>query len=223
MSEEKPKKKKLTKLEKWFRSMRRFHAIVMRPFLPYKKVGHKDFFDDRAYVIVSNHLSVLDVIPAAIATTHPVHFIAKKELFEKGIGKWFTKKCECIPANRDGTDVRAMMTAMRYLKNGESIVIFPEGTRNKTEDMFLPFKSGAAAISIKTKTPIIPIVQVKKIKVFKRSYYYYGEPFELSEYYDKKITDEDIKEADEKLRQKLEDMYVELKDKLSDKKKRKNL
>ena len=109
------KKKKLTKLEKWFRSMRRFHAIVLRPFLPYKKVGHKELFDDRAYVIVSNHMSVLDVIPAAIATTHPVHFIAKKELFEKGIGKWFTKKCECIPVNRDGTDVRAMISDMKYL------------------------------------------------------------------------------------------------------------
>lgn len=221
INEETPKKqkKKLTKLEKWFRTMHRFHGIVMRPFLPYKKVGHTDFFDDRAYVIVGNHLSVLDVIPAAIATSRPVHFMAKKELFEKGIGKWFTKKCECIPVSRDGSDVRAMMTAMKCLKNGESVCIFPEGTRNKSDEIFLPFKSGATAIAIRTKTPIIPLIQVRKIKLFKRSYYYYGKPIEFTEFYDRKLTEKDIEEADEKLKQILLKMYYDLEDWLDSKKK----
>ena len=117
--------------------------------------------------------------------------------------------------------MRAVMQAMKYLKNGEIVCIFPEGTRNKTEDIFLPFKSGAAALSIKTKTPIVPMIQVRKIKVFKRSHVLYGEPFEFSEYYDKKLTEQDIKEADEKLRERMLDLYNRLNEMLNSKKRKK--
>lgn len=213
-------KKKRTKLERWFATMRRFHAVFMRPFFPCKKLGHIEKFNDRAYIIVGNHKSVLDVVPAALCMDKPVHYMAKKELTENKIGKWFTRKCECILVNRDGTDVRAVMLAMKYLKNGESVCIFPEGTRNKTDEVFLPFKSGAAALSIKTKTPIILMIQYKKIKAFKKSYVYFSEPFEFTEYYDKKLTDEDIKEADEKLKARMFEIYNQLGDYLADKKKK---
>lgn len=218
---EKVKKEKPTKLDKWFRTMRRFYKVVLRPILPLKKYGHTELFNDRSYIIVGNHLSVLDVIPSALSTDKPVYFMAKKELFEKGIGKWFTKKCQCIPVNRDGNDVRAVMEAMKCLKNGGIVNIFPEGTRNKSDDLFLPFKSGATALSIKTKTPIIPMIQVKRAKPFHKMNVLFGEPFEFTEYYGKKLTDEDIKKCDEILRQKLEDMYHEFENILADKKKKK--
>ena len=218
---QKKPKKKLTKLEKWFRFMRRVHKALYWFLLPYKKYGHIERFNDRSYIIVGNHRSVLDVIPAALATDKPVHYMAKKELFEKGIAKWFTKKCECIPVNRDGNDVRAIMQAMKYLKEGSVVCIFPEGTRNKTEDLFLPFKSGATALSIKTKTPIIPMLQLKKIKLFRKSHIYYGEPLEFKEYYDKKLTQEDIDRADEILLNKLEEAYHELENLTAKKSKKK--
>ena len=215
------KKKKLTKFEKWFRTMRRFHRICMKPFYPYKKHGHVENFNDGPYIIVGNHLSVLDVIPAAMATDKPIHYMAKKELCVKGISKWFTTKSECIPVNRDGNDVRAIMQSMKYLKDGGIVCIFPEGTRNKTKELFLPFKSGATALSIKTRTPIIPMIQVTKIKAFRTQHIYYGEPFEFTEYYDKKLTPEDIAVCDEILRKKLEDMYYEFKEFLESNKKKK--
>lgn len=217
----KEKKVKPTKFEKWFKTMRRIHRFFIKPFFPYQKHGHVDNFNDGAYIIVGNHLSVLDVIPAAMATDKPIHYMAKKELFEKGLSKWFTAKCECIPVNRDGNDVRAVMLSMKYLKSGGIVCVFPEGTRNKTSELFLPFRSGATALSIKTRTPIIPMIQVTKIKAFKKQHILYGEPFEFSEYYDKKLTPEDIAACDEILRQKLENMYYELKEMLDSKKKKK--
>ena len=219
---EKKKKVKPTKYEKWFKGLRRFHRICIKPFYPYKKHGHVDNFNDRSYIIVGNHLSALDVILAAMATDKPIHCMAKKELCQKGITKWFTTKCEAIPVNRDGNDVRAIMQAMKYLKEGGIVCIFPEGTRNKTNELFLPFKSGATSLSIKTRTPIIPMVQVNKIKAFRKQHVLFGEPLEFTEYYDKKITPEDIAVCDEILRQKLEDMYYELKEILDSKKKKKN-
>lgn len=217
----KTKKIKPTKFEKWFKFMRRVHKIFVYPFFPYKKYGHTERFNDGPYIIVCNHRSVLDVIPVVMTTDMPVHFMAKKELFEKGIGKWFTKKCECIPVSRDGTDVRAVMQAMKVLKNGGIVGIFPEGTRNKTEEKFLPFKSGAAALSIKTKCPIIPLVQIEKIKAFRCSKFYYGEPIEFTEFYDKKLTQEDIEKADEILLEKMTEAYINLENLLKDKKKNK--
>ncbi|MDE7167758.1 MAG: 1-acyl-sn-glycerol-3-phosphate acyltransferase [Clostridia bacterium] len=203
-------KKKLTKYEKWFRFLHRAQRFLGLGMIPIKKYGCTEKFNDRSYIIVANHRSIWDVVVAIMPTDKPVHFMAKKEIFENGIGKWFTSKCECIPVSRDGSDVRALMQAMKYLKEGSIVCIFPEGTRNKTEDVFLPFKSGAAALSIKTKTPIIPVVQLKKIKLFRKSKVYFGEPFELTEFYDKKLTQQDIEKADEVLFKKFVDYYNEL-------------
>ena len=217
----KEKKKKLTKFEKWFRFLHGAQRFASLGLIPVKKYGCTEKFNDRSYIIVGNHRSILDVVVAIMPTDKPVHFMAKKELFEKGLGKWFTKKCECIPVSRDGSDVRALMQAMKYLKEGSIVCIFPEGTRNKTEDVFLPFKSGAAALSIKTKTPIIPVVQLKKIKLFRRSNVYFGEPFELTEFYDRKLTQQDIEKADEVLFQKFLGYYNELTDLTAKKNKKK--
>lgn len=220
-STEKQKKRKLSKLEKWFRFMRRLYSSLLCIMVPIKRLGHKEQFNDRAYIYVANHLSIWDVIPAAISLDKPVHYMAKKEIANSRIGKWFTSKCECILVNRDGTDVRAVMTAMKYLKNGESVCIFPEGTRNKTDEVFLPFKSGAATLSIKTKTPIVMVLQCKRIKLFRRNYFYYSEPFEFNEYYGKKLTEDDISEADEKLKQKMLELYYQLVETIKNMKKRK--
>ena len=102
-------KKKRTKLEKWFTFMHRAHHLL-RPLFPYKKHGHTQPFNEGTYIIVGNHRSLFDVIPAALTTDRPVHFIAKKELWNKGLMKKFVIKCECIPVSRDGGDVRAIMT-----------------------------------------------------------------------------------------------------------------
>lgn len=217
----KKEKVKLNKVSKWFRTLRRAEPILYRPFFPYKKHGHTEPFKDRAYIFVGNHLSVLDVVFPAVASNRAIHYMAKKSLFEKGLMKKFVNKCECIPVNRDGTDVRAVMLAMKYLKAGECVCIFPEGTRNKTDKTFLPFKGGAAAISIKTKTPIVPMVQVKKIRFWRRAHVLYGEPFEFAEYYDKRLTEEDIQRCDDILLNKMYELHAELTKLLSKKKKAK--
>lgn len=218
----KKEKQKLNAVSKWFRTLRRAIPFLYRPFFPYKKHGHTELFADREYIFVGNHLSVLDVIFPVICTTKPVHFMAKNCLFEKGLMKWFVTKSECIPVNRDGTDVKAVMQAMKYLKKGESIGIYPEGTRNKTKERFLPFKGGATALSIKTKTPLIPIVQVKKIRIFRKSHILIGEPMEFSEYYDMRLTDEIIQNCEEILRDKLSEMYDKLNELLCKKRRKKS-
>ena len=116
------------------------------------------------------------------------------------VGSW-ARGCGVIGAQRDGSDVRTVMDAMRVLKNGEKISIFPEGTRNKVSDEeFLPFHGGAAMFAIKTKTPVIPFAICNRPKVFRKTHVVFGEPMEFTEYYGKKLTAADYEEAEEKLK-----------------------
>ncbi len=203
-------KKKPTKLEKWFKTLHRLDKIFLRPVFHYEMRGNGTKYNEGAYIFVSNHLSNLDVMYPCMITDRPVHFVAKKEMWESKIGKWFVEKSECIPANRDGTDVKAVMQIMRCLKNGEVVAIFPEGTRNPSYDELLPFKSGAAAIAIKTKTPIVPMAIAYRTRPFKKNYVAYGEPIEFTEYYGKKLTEEEITACDEKIRSIIWQMRVDL-------------
>ena len=123
---------------------------------------------------------------------------------------------------RDGTDVHTVMDAMRVLKNGEKISMFPEGTRNKTgSDEFLPFHGGSALLAIKTKTPVIPFVICTPPKFLRRTHVVFGEPMELSEYYDKKLTPADYEAAEEKLKARLYELRANFRAEQTAKKKRK--
>lgn len=188
--------------ERWFAFLR-FVERFMRIFYPYKRHNAVEKYDvSKAYVLLCNHYSMLDVMYPAAAMKKPVYFMAKKELWENKFLAWFCTKCRCIPVSRDGAaiDVKGIMTAMKYLKSGKNILIYPEGTRNKGDVDMLPFHAGFAAIAIKTRTPIIPIVQSGKPRLFRKSHVFFGAPIEFTEYYGKKLTEADLAECEKRLR-----------------------
>ena len=193
------------KLRKTFDMLRRFEKIIYRPLFPYKKHGNLTRHNDGPLIIIGNHYSIWDVVPAAMATDRAIHFMAKDELGKVKIGNWNIGEAalnwlQCIPVKRDGSDVQAVKTCLRYLKNGEVVNIFPEGTRNHSYDEFLPFKGGAAALAIKTHAPIVPVIEVERIRLFHRVDVIYGDPIYLTKYYGKRLTADEIEKVDEWLR-----------------------
>ena len=64
-------------------------------------------------------------------------------------------------------------------------------------------KGGAGVFAVKTKSPVVPVMFLKKPKAFRRTYYIVGEPFELSEFYDKKLVKEDYDKIDAVIREKM--------------------
>jgi 1-acyl-sn-glycerol-3-phosphate acyltransferase len=131
------------------------------------------------------------------------------------------KKAKMIPVSRDGNDVRALLDCFKCLKNNEKVAIYPEGTRNKTGDILMDFKHGAAIIAIKTQTPVIPVMIYCKPRFFRCTHILIGEPIELTEYYGRKLTDSEYAEADEKLREYMLKMHAEHTAYLESKKKKK--
>ncbi len=189
---------------------------VLKPFRFYGKRKVKD----GPCVYVSNHYTVFDPIYPACTTWEGIHYIAKRENFETPVIGWALRRVKGISANRDGNDVRVILDSFKCLKNGEKIALYPEGTRNKIGVDMLPFHHGAAMMAIKAKVPIIPIMLYKKPRFFRMAHVLIGEPFELTEYYDRKLTEEEMIEADEKIRLLMLSMRESHKEFLASKKKR---
>ena len=165
---------------------------------PFRFYGNRKV-KDGACVYICNHFGMLDPAYPACTTWEGIHFIAKTEVNKMPLIGFLFRKVKGISVNRDGNDVRALLDCFKCLKNGEKICIFPEGTRNKTGVELQPFRHGAAAIAIKAKVPIVPMMLYKKPKYFRVAHVLRGEPIELTEYYDKKLTETDYEEADQKL------------------------
>lgn len=169
-------------------------------------VGRKNLKKGKC-IITSNHRSNMDAIIVYHKFGRKLHFLAKKELFEnKALGS-FLRSIGCVSIDRQGTDIKAMKTTLELLKNNKTVAIFPQGTRAHTEDFDI--KNGVCMFAIKAKAPIVPIYIKKKPRLFCINKIYVGEPFELREFYDKKLTKEVLDEAGEVVTKK----YNELKDK----------
>ncbi len=184
-----------------------FYRVLVLPFYyllkPFKYYGEKKP-PEGGCVLVCNHYTMLDIVYPAATTWEGMHFVGKRSLDNVVVMKPILRSIRYIPVNRDGSDVRALLDCFKCLKNGEKICVFPEGTRNKTQADMLPFKHGASMMAIKTKSPILPMVLYTKPRWFRKTHVIVGEPFEFTEYYDKKkLTEEDFVEADNKLRDKM--------------------
>lgn len=116
-----------------------------------------------AVVICSNHKHVLDQCLAALATRRAINYMAKSEYF-KGSFAWFFKLAGCICVNRNGHDEEAKESANAVLSNGGALGIFPEGTRNKTDDLLGQFKFGAASLACKNEAMMVPVAVTGEYK-----------------------------------------------------------
>lgn len=170
--------------------------------LPYKLIG-KEKVKDGACVLVGNHYRIWDIVHMACTTKEKVHFITKQELFKSKFLAHLCDIVEAIPVSRDGQDAKAVMTALRYLKKGEKISMFPEGTRNKTDAELLPLKGGAALFAIKARVPVYPVMCLRKTRPFFRTKIIVGDGFELSEFYDRRMSADDYAAAENIIREKM--------------------
>ena len=126
-----------------------------------------------------------------MATKRPIHYMAKKEYFEGKLA-WFFKFVGCICVNRNGNDKVAKNYAIDILKNNGAIGLFPEGTRNKTSKLLLPFKFGTVSMAQKTNATIIPFGIIGNYKFRSKNLTIkYGTPF--------KVNDLTLEEANNKL------------------------
>lgn len=178
-------------------------------FYPQKVYG-KENITQGAAVVICNHYKNIDCAFLKKIFKDNSFFLAKEELFSNKLVAGFIRSFGAIPINRKDPALSSIFKATKVLKNGGKLIIFPEGTRNKTKERLLPLKDGSAVFAVKAKCPIIPVMMLKGAKAFRKTHIIIGEPIYLDEYYDKKIGESEVKELDEKLRSEMLLLHDEL-------------
>lgn len=171
--------------------------------------GEEHIPKEGGVVLCCNHMSNLDPTTMAAFVKRPVRYIAKKELFEKRWSAKLLSSLGAFPVDRQTTDMKALKTAIKLLKNGEALGIFAEGTRVK-EGEAKAAKAGVALFALKGEAPIVPICISSKYKFRSIVHIRYGEPIYLDEYKGQKVTTEMMEEITEKVMEKVREMRVEV-------------
>ncbi|HKL47999.1 MAG TPA: lysophospholipid acyltransferase family protein, partial [Candidatus Izemoplasmatales bacterium] len=129
-------------------------------------IGLENLPKDPGFTIYSNHTSMMDIAVLMYKIyQYPVAFLAKKEVGKLfSIGKW-TTSLGSVMLDRENTrkGAEAILDVIRNVKNGLTMVVFPEGTRSKEIGQLLPFKPGSFKIALKSRVPLVPITIVKPL------------------------------------------------------------
>ena len=167
------------------------------------KIINKEFIPkDGAILIAGNHKHLYDQCLTIIATKRGIHYMAKKEYFDNKKLAWFFKGTGCISVDRSKKDPHAVDLALSVLKDDGAIGLFPEGTRNRTNEFLLPFKFGAVSMASKTNALIVPFGITGDYKFRSKNLTIrYGKPF--------KIGDMSLEEANNKLYKEVERLMKE--------------
>lgn len=156
-------------------------------------------------IIYSNHFSFLDPIVLGCFIKPQVRFMAKKELFSSKFSNFVLTRLGAFPVRRGETDISAIKNAIRVLRNGQVLGIFPEGTRNKGESL-LEAEPGLSMIAIKARVPVVPVAIKSNYKPFNQVIIRIGKPINLNEYYEKKLSVKEHKELSNRLMEKVAQM-----------------
>lgn len=179
--------------------------IVKPIFLLYynPKIINKEYIPkDGSILIVGNHIHLFDQFLTIFATKRGIHYMAKKEYFDSKKTRWFFNNVGCISVDRKHKDKRAVDLALSVLNDGGAIGLFPEGTRNRTNKILLPFKYGAVSMAKKTDSYLIPFGITGDYKFRSKNLMIrYGKPF--------KVTNIKIDEANKKLYKEVERLIKE--------------
>lgn len=188
---------------------------------PYKIYG-KENIPKGGAILVCNHFSAIDCAFLVDVYSKDNFFMCKKEIMDNKFLAFFVKRFGGIPIDRGGTDLKSFFATVKVLKNDHKLTIFAEGTRNKTgTDELQELKSGPTVLSVKTKKPIVPIMILKKPKIFRRTRLMIGAPIYFDQLFDKKFDQDAIDEMNLLLRERMIEVQNKLKEKV-DKNKRKS-
>lgn len=130
--------------------------------------GTENIPTDRSVLFVGNHRSIFDILILYVNVKKPTGIIAKKELGKVPLLKRWMYNIRCIFLDRDNIKegLKMVLNAIEMVKSGINIAIFPEGTRNKDNGTFLPFKGGSFKIAEKSGCDVIPFAIINSAAIF---------------------------------------------------------
>lgn len=191
-----------------------FNVVIFISGIKRTVIGEENVPRDQAVLYVGNHRSIFDIVLAYPRVPNPTGFIAKKEILKVPLLNIWMIFMDCLFLDR--SDIRKglemVLTAIDKVKNGISIFIYPEGTRNKTEAPLGEFHKGSFKIAQKSGCPIIPVVINHSDEIFEKHIPFirstkvtieYCKPVILSD-----LSKEDQRNIDQYVKNIIEETYI---------------
>jgi 1-acyl-sn-glycerol-3-phosphate acyltransferase len=129
---------------------------LMIVFMINLKIENRDYINEQqTYIFVSNHRSMLDIPIYALACTNTFRFLSKAELGKVPLLGYVIRKLYITVNRKDKHDrSKSLEKMLASLKEGISVFLAPEGTRNTSSEKLLPFKEGAFRLAITSQLPV---------------------------------------------------------------------
>jgi 1-acyl-sn-glycerol-3-phosphate acyltransferase len=108
-------------------------------------------------IVVSNHVSGLDALLLIASARRPLHFLIAREEYERPGLTWLFRAVQCIPVDRQTKPEQALRAALRSLRQGHVVALFPHGKIHLDSDPPRRIKAGAVRLSQMTDAPILPL------------------------------------------------------------------
>lgn len=151
--------------------------IFMKILHPWNAVG-ADNIPEGAALICGNHSTLGDplYVVCCMGSKRQTHVMAKAEIMRWPVVGFLLKKAGIIGINRGKSDMGAVKECLRVLKNGEKLLMFPEGTRVKNGESS-EAHTGAAMFATRTGTPLVPVYISPKKRRFRKTTVVFGQPY----------------------------------------------
>ncbi|MDO4521630.1 MAG: lysophospholipid acyltransferase family protein [Eubacteriales bacterium] len=148
-----------------------FRFILWETGAKIEVIGFENVPKDQTVLYVGNHRSYFDILLTYCRCPGLTGYVAKDSMEKIPLLSIWMKRLYCLFLNRQDIrqGLKTILTGIEQMKNGISMCIFPEGTRNKGTEM-MPFKEGSLKMAEKTGYPIIPIAITNSAGIFENQY-----------------------------------------------------
>lgn len=190
-----------------------FHLLyaIIWPFFnllhPVRAIGRENI-PEGAAVVCPNHTTIGDpfYVVFACGRRYPMRAMAKIQIMRIPLIGWLLGRAGVFGVDRGHADMKAVKTALKFLKNGNKVLMFPEGTRvHEGEDVAA--KTGAAMFATRTGAPLLPVYIQPKKRRFRFTRVVIGEPY-YPEFQGRKPTAGELDEITEELMRRIHSLEV---------------
>ncbi|MEO7039827.1 MAG: lysophospholipid acyltransferase family protein [Candidatus Elarobacter sp.] len=154
-------------------------AGVLHSALRVQVLGREKVPMSGGLLVAANHISNLDPPLLGVALPRPVSYMAKQELFAMPVLKQVLPHVYAFPVDRQAGGTAALRAALRLIKEGRCVGIFPEGGRNVSGTN--QEKAGAAFLAAASGVPVVPaaIVGTRNLRLFGKVTVIFGDPIHV--------------------------------------------
>jgi 1-acyl-sn-glycerol-3-phosphate acyltransferase len=138
----------------WYRIVQWNFSTLLASLAGLRATGRGNIPDQGSLMLVSNHLSHLDVLVLGILLKRPLNYVARSTLFFWPLGV-LIRSLGAFPIQRDGIGAQGLKETLKRLRSGGIVTLFPEGTRTRDGEL-AELKAGIALLAAKAKVPILP-------------------------------------------------------------------